>query len=151
MRLKGWTTSFEEQSADTWRQALEINPSYVKAIIKLGLALIESGEREAALPIMQRALDAQPQDVELHYQLGLMFSDSQQFGLAIEQFEDALAEDPRNIDIHANIALALQNMGLLDRAAAGWEALCEMAPETETGRAMLDRAERIRRFDDAGH
>ena len=79
-----------------------------------------------------------------------MFADAQQFGLALEQFEDAVAEDPRNIDIHANIALALQNMGLLDRAAAGWQTLCEMAPETEAGRATLDRAERIRRFNDAG-
>ena len=139
-----------EDAIASFREALQINPNYVKATIKLGLALMEAGDREEALRTMRRALDAQPRDVELHYQLGLMFADAQQFGLALEQFEDALSEDRRDIDIHANIALALQNMGLLDRAAAGWQTLCDMAPETEGGRAMLERAERMRRFDDAG-
>jgi hypothetical protein len=69
-----------------------------------------------------------------------MFADRNKFALALEQYEAAIKEEPRNIDLHANLALALQNMGLLDRAALSWETLCDVAAETEQGRAMLDAA-----------
>jgi len=137
-----------DAAIDSFRQAVAINPNYVKAVIKLGLALTERGDFDEAVGVLRQALDDRPRDVELHYRLGLMFADRNEFSMALEQYEVAIREDPRNIDLHANLALALQNMGLLDRAALSWETLCEVAAETRNGRAVLDAAAGRCTFDD---
>ncbi len=129
-----------DAAIESFRHAVAINPNYVKAIVKLGLSLAERGDEAEAVETLQGALRDRVRDVELHYQLGLMFADRNKFALALEQYEAAIKEEPRNIDLHANLALALQNMGLLDRAALSWETLCDVAAETEQGRAMLDAA-----------
>ena len=112
---------------------MEINPSYTKALIQLGLSLRELGKSDEAVKVLSRALEASPDTVELHYQLGLIFADRHELAMAVERFEAALRLDPRNLDFRANLALALQNMGLIDRAAATWDALCDLARETPRG------------------
>ena len=64
--------------------------------------------------------------MDLHYQLGLIFADRNDFAQALERFEFAASKEPQNYDYVANLALALQNMGLLDRAQAAWQTLCEL-------------------------
>ena len=63
-------------------------------------------------------------------QLGLMFADRNEFSLALDRFEHALSHEPHNLDYLANVALALQEMGLVDRATAGWRTLCQVAQAT---------------------
>ncbi len=139
-----------DDAIGAFRRALEINPNYVKATVKLGLALMENGSREEAVDTLQKALKDDPRDVELHYQLGLVFADGQKFSLALEQFDEALTHDPRNLDIHANVALALQNMGLLDRATMSWQTLCETAPSSERGKAVLQAVDGMDPTQDLG-
>ena len=125
-----------------FRIALQINPRYAAAAIKLGIALREVGREGEAIDIFRDAIAVKPDDVALHHQLGLIFADQHKFTLALEQFETALKQDGRNIDLHANIALALQNMGLLERAGAAWETLCDVAASSEEGMALLDGLQR---------
>ncbi|MFQ5424959.1 MAG: tetratricopeptide repeat protein [Phycisphaerae bacterium] len=113
-----------------FRKAVEINPSYMKALIKLGLALNEAGLTDEAVATFEAAMDLHPEYLDLHYQLGLLFAQRQQFELAIEQFEQAAEGNPQHVNFQANLALALQNMGLIDRARATWEIVCELAPDS---------------------
>jgi tetratricopeptide (TPR) repeat protein len=129
-----------DEAVASFREALDINPNYVSAVVKLGLALRQMGKHEEAIDVLRHTSEEKPESVELHYQLGLVFADRNNFSLAVEQFEAGLQKDARNIDLHANLALALENMGLLDRAAVSWDALAEMAPDTEEGRTLLDEA-----------
>jgi len=117
-----------EQAVEEFRQAVEINPVYVKALIKLGLILKEMGEVDEAIGVLERAAALKPEYIDLHYHLGLLFAERNRFELAVDHFEQAIRGCPDNVDFHANLALALQNMGLLDRAAATWQAICELAP-----------------------
>ncbi len=125
-----------------FRIAVQINPRYSSAAIKLGVALREIGREDESIDVLRDALHAKPDDIALHHQLGLIFADQNKFNLAMEQFESAVRQDGRNIDLHANIALALQNMGLLDRAGAAWETLCDVAASSEEGLALLSTIER---------
>jgi len=122
-----------DQAIEEFRCAVEINPVYVKALIKLGLALKEAGELDEAISVLERAVELKPEYVDLHYHLGLLFAERNRFELAIEHFEQAIKGAPDNVDFHANLALALQNMGLLDRAAATWQAVCELTPAESAG------------------
>jgi tetratricopeptide (TPR) repeat protein len=124
---------FKEQAVEEYRHAVEINPVYVKALVKLGLALKEAGEAEEAIVVLERATELKPEYVDLHYHLGLLFAERNRFEVAVEHFEQAGKDKPDDVDFHANLALALQNMGLLDRAAATWQGICELAPFAPTG------------------
>ena len=119
-------------------QAVAITPNYYAALTKLGLALREKGNMDAAGKTFERALAINKQDVDLHYQLGLIFADRGQFALAVERFEHATKQCPEKLDYVANLALSLQDMGLLDRATAAWQTLCDLAEETAEGRKLRD-------------
>ncbi|MFC1783034.1 tetratricopeptide repeat protein [Planctomycetota bacterium] len=118
------------ESIKHFGQAVEINPSYIKARIKLGLALREVNRLAEGFEHLKQALELKPESAKLHYKLGLMYCDKMQFALAVEQLEMILPEHPENGDIQANLALALQNMGLIDRARASWRAVCELEPQS---------------------
>jgi len=124
-------------AVESFRAAVAINPQYVKAVIQLGLTLHELGRSQEAADVLKRAVEADPESIELHYQLGLVFADRRQFALALEQFEQALGNGSKDIDLHANIALALQNMGLIDRAEASWHILRELTTQMHPDREML--------------
>ena len=129
-----------DEAVDSFRRATAINPNSAKALIQLGLSLHEQGRSDDAIPALSQALEVEPESLELHYQLGLMFADRHQFAQAVEQFELGLEKEPRNIDFHANLALALQNMGLIDRAKAAWQTLCDVAESADGGPAGAESA-----------
>ena len=117
------------ESISHFREALKINPCYAKARIKLALALLEDGRSEEAMVNLEEALHVKEEFVKLHYKLGLMYCDKIQFALAVEHSELTLGQDS-NADTNANLMLALQNMGLIDRARATWQAVCELEPDS---------------------
>ncbi len=115
-----------KEAIESFQRAVEINPAYEKALVKLGLALQEAGQTDDAVAAFQRAIDVDPGQIHAHYQLGLLFTEKHLFELAVEHFrkaQDSLFTHP---DVQANIGLALQNVGLLDRAEASWRTTCEL-------------------------
>jgi tetratricopeptide (TPR) repeat protein len=131
-----------EEAVAAFRRAVAINPQYAKALIKLGLLLKELGQVDEAVDVFQRALLINREYVDVHYQLGLLFAQRSRFELAVEEFERAVAGNAGNLSFRANLALALQNIGMVDRAAATWRAICELC---ESWEPFLDSRERILR------
>ncbi|HKQ48867.1 MAG TPA: tetratricopeptide repeat protein [Phycisphaerae bacterium] len=130
-----------EDAINCFRQATTINPSYMKALIKLGLALGEMDRLDEAVAVFQQALEVRPNYLDLHYQAGLLFAQRQRFEMAVEHFEHAATGNPRNVAFQANLALALQNMGLIDRAQATWQVVSDLSsadsPQGKAARAAL--------------
>ncbi|MBN1490680.1 MAG: tetratricopeptide repeat protein, partial [Phycisphaerae bacterium] len=87
--------------------------------------LRELDETSEAIRVMQQALALKPDYVDLHYQLGCLFADRSHFELAVEHFERCSQSNPQNPEFTANLALALEGMGLVDKAAATWQNLQE--------------------------
>jgi tetratricopeptide (TPR) repeat protein len=131
-----------EEAIQAFRHAVELNPCYAKALIKLGILLKETGEVEEAIAVFRQALALDNRYVDVHYQLGLLFAQRNRFELAVEEFEQAVAGNERNVAFRANLALALQNIGMLDRAAASWRAICELS---RTGDSVLERRQQFLR------
>ncbi|MBN1436868.1 MAG: tetratricopeptide repeat protein [Sedimentisphaerales bacterium] len=119
-----------QQAAKHFHLATQINGSYLKAKSKLGLVLRELNETNEALKQLTEAMIVPPEYVELHYKLGLLYCDKIRFALAVEHFGSAFNVDAENADVQANLGLALQNMGLVDRASASWRAVCELEPNS---------------------
>ena len=102
-------------AVEAYERAVAINPQYHKALIKLSLTLYESGSVERAMDVAMRALMVDSQSIDLHYDLGLMFADQERFAAALDRFAKSSGR-PHGPDAVAHVRLALQNMGLLDRA-----------------------------------
>lgn len=119
------------QAAEEFAQAVAINPDYVKALIKLGLVCYELGRTEQAQQHLERAVILEPGYADVHYQLGLIYSDQNRYEFAIEQFEESLRRSEDGGQVRGALALALENIGLTDRARASWKAVIELAPESE--------------------
>ncbi|MEP0846458.1 MAG: tetratricopeptide repeat protein [Phycisphaerae bacterium] len=118
-----------DEAIEALRAATRINPVYCKPLIKLGVSLREAGRNDEALECFERAMRLNADGVEVHYQLGLLFAQRNQFDMLVERFE--LEQDDRRLDLplRQNLLLALQNIGMVDRAAAAWDLLCEMTRE----------------------
>ena len=109
-------------------RAVEIHPTYVQAIIKLGITQQELGKLDEATETFRRALEIQPKWVDVHYRLGVLYTDRRRFEEAAHHMVEAAEGAPDNEQVRAGLALSLQNMGLMDRAAAAWRSLCRMSP-----------------------
>ena len=131
-----------DEAITAFRNAVAINPNYAKALIKLGICLKETGQPDEAIEVFRRALSLDSTYVDVHYQLGLLFAQRSRFDLAVEEFERAMAGDEKNVALRANLALALQNIGMLDRAAATWHAICELTFDDD---GLLERRRHILR------
>ena len=109
-----------------FKQAVEINGSYVQARIKLGITHQELGQEDEAIEAFTEVLAIEPHYVDVHYRLGLLHTNRRQFQEAVAHMEQAAAGQPDNRDVRAGLALALQNMGLMDRSVATWRSLWRM-------------------------
>jgi len=114
------------EAMEQFAAAVDINGSYVQAIIKLGITQQQLGQDDDAIETYKRAVDLAPEHVDIHYRLGLLYTDRRQFEQAARHMEIAVDGAPNNEEIRAGLALALQNMGLMDRSAATWRSLWQI-------------------------
>ncbi len=122
------------------QRAVEINPCYLRALIKLGVCLREKGDHRAAIDAFRRALRVDGDAVDAYYELGVLYADQRRYESAVNQFEQAASRRPDRVDLHAHLAMALENLGLSDRAETNWRTLFQVAPHTPSGRAALRAA-----------
>ena len=127
LRAQGRTA----QAAEEFERAVQINPDYVKALVKLALALHELDRKEDSCKYLERAVTLEPGFADTHYQLGLIYADQARYPLAVEEFEESLRRGGQNVNALAALAQALENIGLHDRAKTSWQAILELAPESE--------------------
>jgi len=123
------STGESDKAIEHFAKALEVNPSFQKCRIKLGIALQISGKVKKGLEQLKAAMEINQDYINVHYKLGLMYCDKIQFALAVEHFQ---VDDVNGSDENAkdNLGLALQNMGLIDKALATWKAICELDPDS---------------------
>jgi len=111
------------EAMEQFEKAMAINGSYVQAIVKLAITHQQLGHTDEAIETFKRALELEPEFVDVHYRLGLLYTDRREFDHAVKHMEAATTGAPNNEEMRAGLALALQNMGLMDRSAATWRSL----------------------------
>ncbi len=114
------------ESIREFSQAVELHPAYVQALIKLGITQQELGLLDEAIASFRAALEIEPHYVDLHYRLGVLYTDRREFDKAVRHMEAAADGAPHNASVRASLALSLQNMKLMDEAAATWRDLARM-------------------------
>jgi len=115
-----------KNAADLFKAALEINPTYHRALNKLLICLFETGQPEKEiLNLLQSPTSLERQTLELYYQTALLYCDRIKFASSLMNLHNSLDLSMTSSDPAVNISVVLQNLGLLDRATSAWENLSE--------------------------
>ncbi len=114
-----------EQATAALRRAVAIYPPYSDCRVKLALYLHAAGRGAEALSQMRAAFALSARDAELHYDLALLFTQPARFDLAVDRFESSQEDGPVMRSFRSNLALALANLGLVDRTPGGRSGLWE--------------------------
>jgi tetratricopeptide (TPR) repeat protein len=120
--------SFPE-AIEAFRNALEINPTYFRARTKLAICLFEVGDQKSALEQLSPEPVLDNDTIQLHYKFALLYCDALRFAsslINLQQYMQHNFADAYNVP---NVAVVLENLGLLDRAAAMWDNLSETAAQ----------------------
>lgn len=125
---------------ESFERAVRSYPAFTKAQIKRGIALRDAGRASEALDAFRRAIFAAPQDIALHYDLALLFTQRGRFDETLDQFDPPGPAEGITSTFRHNLALALQGVGMVDRAAATWRSICELPPRM----SLLERDRGVR-------
>jgi len=111
----------------SFRAALEINPTYTRAMSKLAMCLFETGQRSLALEQLIAPEYLDKGTLELHYKIALLYCDKVKFASSLINLDRHMENNFTSADAAVNISIVLQNLGLLDRVTVMWDNLSDTA------------------------
>lgn len=112
-----------------FRRSLQLSPHHTRARDKLTICLYDMGHRQDALDQLTREPIPDRDTLSLHYKTALLYCDKVRFASSLMNLDRHFKDNLLGPDSSAHIAVALQNLGVLDRVAVMWENLCSMAGE----------------------
>lgn len=116
------------------RKVLTMSPSFPRAHLALGKALLRDGKVTEAIVELQEATRLDPQSGEAHYQLGLALSRADrknEAAVEVKKGRNLSSADERNQNINLDIAegRAAFDKGDLDQAATKFRHAIKLQPE----------------------
>jgi len=100
----------DEAAAANLRAALELDPAYVPAEVKLAGLLLRTGRPEEAEALYAKVLEADPQNAFAWYGMGRIHASRGETAKAAEAFEKALEIYPQYGQAHYALALAYRKL-----------------------------------------
>lgn len=116
-----------DEAAESLEIALQINPLYGRARTKLAVCLFETNKAQQALAQLAASEPLDPATLSLHYKTALLYCNRVKFASTLLNLERTMEQNFAYPAAADNISIVLQNLGILDRAAATWDTLVEMA------------------------
>jgi len=127
--------SFPE-AIEAFRSALEINPTYFRARTKLAICLFEAGSHDSAIEQLTAAAILDNDTIQLHYKFALLYCDALRFASSLIKLQQYMQDNFAGTYQVPNVAVVLENLGLLDRAAAMWDNLSDTAAQAASNKQM---------------
>jgi tetratricopeptide (TPR) repeat protein len=126
----GDPANFEEALA-AYREALEVDPYLVPALINLANIHYARDEIAEAQALYERAIALEPDVFEAHFNLGNIFHDLERYQSAQACYRDALKLNPAYADAHFYLAVTMEKNGQSHEARQHWRAYQQLAPDGE--------------------
>jgi len=94
-----------------YRCVLEAEPENIEAQHLLGVVLLQNGDPEGALPLLEQAATRAPERPDYHNRLGVALAALGRIDEAIVAYRKAIASKPDQPEAHNNLAIALAASG----------------------------------------
>src|SRR5579872_1750515 len=128
------------KAPEEFRQALALAPNSVRDRINLGLALLRTGDTQAAITEFKKAQQADPTIPHTWFNLGILYKKQQENELAIEQLEGMRKLVPEEPVTHYNLGILYKLGGKADMALREFEAASRLDPTFAAPRFQLYNA-----------
>jgi tetratricopeptide (TPR) repeat protein len=124
------------QACESFKAALDINPTFTRAGTKLAVCLFETGHKEEALDLVMPPHDYDPTTLDLYYRTALLYCNRVKFASSMINLQHEIdANASPDLDPATNISIVLQNLGLSDTTGLMWENLCQTAAREALAKA----------------
>jgi tetratricopeptide (TPR) repeat protein len=124
------------------RKVIAASPTFTRAHLALGKALLQDGRVPEAITELQEAARLDPQSGEAHYQLGLALSRAgrkDEAAAALKQGRELSSADDRNQNVNLDIAegRAALDKGDMDQAATKFRHALKLQPDSSDAQRYL--------------
>jgi tetratricopeptide (TPR) repeat protein len=116
------------EAAKLFAEAVELDPNYIAARMKLADSLSDEGQNQEAARQYREVLRRDPAQVDAHCNLAYVLAAQGQSAEAMTQLEQALRLRPSDASAHGNLGKLLAEQGKLDEAAAEYRAALRSMP-----------------------
>jgi len=121
-----------DEAMGEFREALRIDPVYVKAHNNLGNAFFQSGQAEEAATQFREALQTNPEYAEAHNGLGTVLSQQGHMEEAMTEFREALRIKPDYAEACNGFGVAFFRLGRTEEAVAQFREALRIKPAYAT-------------------
>lgn len=115
-----------KEAAESFREIIRKNPTHYRALSRGILCFAERGEMSRALMYLGTENRISAELLNLHYKTSLLYCSRGSFMEAIKTTRQQLEENFEPSNVLTAMNEVLQNMGLIDRAFAGWNIIGDM-------------------------
>ncbi len=117
-----------DEAAESYRHAIELDPSYSDAHCNLGSVYFNQSDREGARSCFERALEFEPGHVEANLNLGTILEEEGSDEEALSCYRAALETSPLYADVHVSLGLLYEKLGLRRTALSHWRRYLQLEP-----------------------
>ena len=110
-----------KEAADSYRNALKIQPQFAEMQFNLGSALYQLGDSQGAIQHYQKAIQIKPDLVVAYFNLGITYQDELQFDKALSAYEKAIELEPGFYEAFGNKGAVYLFQGDLDAAILSFQ------------------------------
>lgn len=121
------------EAAECFREIIRKNPTHYRALSRLVLCFAERGEKSKTLMYLGTENKIGSELLSLHYKTSLLYCSRGSFIEALKTTKHRLEENFDSQNALNTINETLQNMGLIDRAFAGWNLISDMVSHAVGG------------------
>ena len=122
-RQQNWPVALRQ-----FRLAVEDQPEDSLAAYNLGLALLQTGDRDAGIDWVRKAVELDPDSRNAHINLATLMAEQGRWEETVHHLQEAHRVDPEEREIHLELATALAQLGRNREAIGELEALLEIHP-----------------------
>ncbi|MBN2136369.1 MAG: tetratricopeptide repeat protein [Sedimentisphaerales bacterium] len=115
------------EAISAFEHVLNMNPLYARARTKLAVCLFETNKAQQALAHLAAPENLDQATLSLHYKTALLYCNRLKFASTLMNLQRRMEENYAYPAAADNISIVLQNLGIVDRAAATWDSLAQMA------------------------
>jgi cytochrome c-type biogenesis protein CcmH/NrfG len=135
----------DESRVQAMRNVAEQNPKDPQPRVELGNMFFDAERYNDAITWYEAALKLNPADANVSTDLGVAYYYTNQPDRAVAQFETSLSVDPRHTKTLLNMGI-VKAFGKQDLAgaAAAWERVVELAPDSPEGQAAQKALQGLR-------
>jgi len=128
----GTALSAEGENDDAiahYREAIDINPSYVDAHYNLGVALAAQGKNEEAIAQYHAAIKINPNYVDAYYNLANLLMKQGNMEEVVDNYRQAVKINPNHFEAHCNLAEVFVKQNKIDQAIEHFREAVRITPD----------------------